>query len=72
MSWKPDPGATAIDAFTLDWSPYNLVCFPPFSVIGKVLQQIQQHHATAIIVIPNWKTQFWYPLLMTMMMDQIQ
>ena len=40
-AWKPDPCAHFIDAFTLDWSVFKLVyCFPPFSVIGKVLQKI--------------------------------
>ena len=29
-SWKPDPSATAIDTFTLDWSCYNLIS----SIIG--------------------------------------
>ena len=29
-AWKPDPSAYSIDAFTLDWSVYELVyCFPP-------------------------------------------
>lgn len=34
----------AIDAFTLDWSRYERIyCFPPFSLIGKVLQYIQEN-----------------------------
>ena len=41
VAWKPDSGAIAIDAFTLDWSRYKLIyCFPPFSLIG--LQYIQE------------------------------
>ena len=33
VSYKPDPSALAIDAFTLDWSKLMFYAFPPFSVI---------------------------------------
>ena len=67
---KADPGAKATDALSIDWSPYKLVyCFPPFILIGKMLQKIQQDHANAIIVVPNWQTRFWYPLLAKQMVD---
>ena len=69
VSWKADPGAIATDALSIDWSPYKLVCFPPFSLIGKVLQKTQQDHVNTIIVVPNWQTQFWYPLLARLMVD---
>ena len=68
MAWRPDPGAVAIDAFTIDWSNYNLIyCFPPFSLIGKVLQFIQESKTTAILINPHWPTQFWYPHLLQLM-----
>ena len=67
-AWKPDPCAHFIDAFTLDWSVFKLVyCFPPFSVIGKVLQKIIFSKTTAILVLPDWPTQFWYPRVMSML-----
>jgi len=69
VAWKPDPGAVAIDAFTINWSEYNLIyCFPPFSIIGRVLQKITQSHVKAIVVLPDWPTQFWYPLLQKMLL----
>ena len=68
VAWKPDPGALAIDAFTLNWSDYPLLyCFPPFSLIGKVLQKIQMDKATAILVVPEWSSQFWYPMLLKLL-----
>lgn len=71
VAWKPDPGAIAIDAFTIDWSKYQLIyCFPPFSLIGKVLQKIQLDKVTAILIVPQWTTQFWYPRLFQMLKDQ--
>ena len=62
---RPDPKPEAIDAFTIDWSKYNLIyCFLPFSLIGKVLQFITESKTTAILVYPHWPTQFWYPHLL--------
>ena len=51
IAWRPNPGAVAIDAFNTDWSHYNLIdCFPPFSLIGKALQFIQESKTTAILL----------------------
>ncbi|KAK2548898.1 Polyprotein P3 [Acropora cervicornis] len=30
VSWKADPFATFIDAFTIDWGPHSFYAFPPF------------------------------------------
>ena len=66
-AWQPDPGAFAIDSFTLDWSEFNCVyVFPPFSVVGKALQKIETDRATAIVVVPDWPTQPWYSKLQLM------
>ena len=65
VGWKPDPGAIAIDAFTVHWSRYKLIYFfSPFNLIDKVLQYTQESNATAILVVPYWPTQFWYPHLL--------
>ena len=29
VSYKPDPGAVAVDAFTIQWSQYVFLCFSP-------------------------------------------
>ena len=39
MSWGPDPDACVIDAFTCSWTDYFAYAFPPFSLIGRVLQK---------------------------------
>ena len=70
VAWKPDPSASAIDAFTIDRANYDLIyCFPPLSLIGKVLQKIQVCQATAIVVVPCWSAQFWYPKLLKMLLQ---
>ena len=57
ISWRPEPGARAVDAFSINWSPTYNYCFPPFSIILKVLQKIQPDKAQAIVVVPYWTTQ---------------
>ena len=69
ISWRPDPGAKAVDAFSINWSPTYNYCFPPFSIILKVLQKIQQDKAQAIVVVPYWTTQNWFPVLLGMLVD---
>lgn len=63
VSWHPDPQAWAIDAFTIDWSNLFFYAFPPFSVIPQVLQKLEMAQAQAILIVPNWPTQPWYPTL---------
>ena len=33
VSWKPDPGAKYIDAFSLSWKDLDFYAFPPVSMI---------------------------------------
>ena len=66
-SWKPDPHAHAIDAFSIDWTDFNLVyIFCPYSLLTKVLKRWQDQKPNlteGIIVAPCWKGQPWYPVL---------
>ena len=71
-SWKPDPFAYAIDAFSLDWNHFNLIyVYAPFSLIPRVLKhyQEQEDSAEAIIVVPQWPSQPWWPLLVQLLID---
>ena len=70
VSWKPDPECYAVDAFSLEWSGYFPFCFPPFSLISKVLRWIQMHQVDlAIVVAPMWTTQAWFPTYVNMMVS---
>ena len=69
VSYQPDPGAIAIDAFTLNWSDNIFYAFPPFSLITRVLKQIQDQCATGVLIVPDWPTQVWYPKLMRMLIN---
>jgi len=48
-SWKPDPYASLIDAFTVNWKPFKLIyMFPPFSLLGSCIQKIRLEEINAI------------------------
>ena len=63
VAWLPDPEAKFIDAFTLDWANAMFYAFPPFSIVSQVLRKVEFDGATGILVVPNWPTQAWFPLL---------
>lgn len=60
-SWKPDPGATLIDAFSHSWRSINAYAFPPFNLVMQVLKKaLEEEVASLIIVAPIWKAQPFY------------
>jgi len=69
VSYEPDPGSVAVDAFTVQWSQNVFYAFPPFSVITRTLQKIQQDQATGLLIVPYWPTQTWCPPLTRMLIQ---
>ena len=71
VSYKPDVHAYAINAFSISWTDFNCIyMFPPFSVLGAVLQKIDTDCATAIVIAPVFTTQVWFPRLIQMISGQ--
>jgi hypothetical protein len=62
VTWKNDPDAWAIDAFTISWKNTFFYAFPPFSLITKVMQKIIKEKAEGIVVVPYWPCQPWFPI----------
>ena len=56
ISYRPDPGAQAVNAFTIPWGNLQFYAFPPFSIILKVLGKVNSEIATGLIVVPHWPT----------------
>ena len=57
FSFKPDPGAVAVDAFAQDWSNLNPYAFPPSLMVGRCLQKIWEEKVEkAVIVTPLWRS----------------
>ena len=62
VSYKPDPDAEAVNAFTVSWSDVTFYAFPPFCIIPSVLHKIIKDRARGILVVPDWPSQPWYPI----------
>lgn len=71
VSWKQEPDAYAVDAFTLDWKTKYFYAFPPFSLVLKCLRKIIEDDAKGILVFPHWCSQPWYPLLQNLLDSHI-
>ena len=56
-SYKPDPDAYHVNAFSLCWLDLNSYIFPPFSIVGRVLAKLAQDWATTLVILPCWQTQ---------------
>lgn len=71
VSWKQDPDAIAVDAFTIDWQNINFYAFPPFSLLLKCIRKIIDDKANGVLVFPHWPSQPWYPLLQSILLSNI-
>lgn len=60
VSWKPDPLASYIDAFALNWSFKFAYAFPPFSLVSRVWQKLKSEGTKSILVAPYWPSQHWF------------
>ena len=69
FSYRPDPEAEVIDAFSVDWGDIKFYAFPPFNIINRVLQKVVADEATGIIIVPEWPTQIWYHMLSDLTID---
>ena len=67
-SWQPAPGSSHIDAFTFDWNSKICYCFPPFSLLGRCLEEIKKQQVHSIyLLVPWWKTAIWFPSMLEML-----
>lgn len=71
ISWKPDPEAMAVDAFTINWREYYFYAFPPFSLLLKLFRKIVDDEATGIVVFPYWPSQPWFPIMKKLLKSDI-
>ena len=60
-SYKPDPDAYHVNAFSLCWLNLNSYIFPRFSIVRRVLAKLAQDWATALVIVSCWQTQPWLP-----------
>ena len=54
FSYLPDSRAEVIDAFTASWQNLNVYCFPPFSLLGRVMQKVKLEEVDMTLIAPVW------------------
>ena len=71
FSWRPDPEAEAQDAFSQDWTSLRGKGYanPPWNLVGRVPNRVQQQEIMLVLIAPVWKSQPWYPTLLELMVD---
>lgn len=69
VAWRPDPHAQHIDAFTMSWSNMFSYAFPPFSLLGKVLQKVSEDYGELILVMPDWPSAAWFSMVAHLLAD---
>ena len=59
-----EPGAIAIDGFSVDWGGGERVWLsPPWQLIPRVLHKIRVDRARGVLFVPEWRSQLWWPHL---------
>ena len=67
FSWHPDPSSLVTDAFSVGWGDVYGYAFPPFRLLGRVIQKIIQDRATVLVVMPLWPTKPWFPVALRLL-----
>jgi hypothetical protein len=61
--WCPE--SAGVNAFTFDWSGSHNFCFPPPRLVARTLQHALECRARIVLVVLDWKSQPWWPLLVS-------
>ena len=57
------PGCETVNTFTGDWSnTFNWWC-PPISLVGDMLKQAKLCRASGVLLVPEWPSAYFWPLL---------
>ena len=67
VSWKPDPGACHVDAFSFSWSGKFVYIFPPFFLLNRCLQKLENDQTSSLLIAPVWPTQVCWPRLLSLL-----
>jgi hypothetical protein len=57
------PGSAGVNAFTVSWHGSSSYCFPPPRLVFCTLLHARESRARIVLVVPAWKGQPWWPLL---------
>ena len=69
VSWKPDPFAFKVDAFSFPW-PSCPYMFPPIPMISRCLEKfLQDRVSLGLLLTPAWSTLPSLPLILESLVD---
>ena len=60
-----NPGSEAADAFTVSWQGENNWLFPPPYLIPRILLHMAYGMEEGTLIIPEWPSARWWPLLVS-------
>ena len=70
VSPMADPLAVEVDAMSISWKGMYAYAFPPFVMLGRVIEKILTDHPCELILIaPKWPNQSWYARLLELLVD---
>ena len=69
VSPVPDGEAFAVDALSIPWEGMFAYAFPPFNLVGRVVQKAKIHSCLLILIAPLWSGQPWFPDLLSLLVD---
>ena len=59
------PGTAGVNAFNFQWNPQSLNwIFPPMKFVGRALCHLKMSQAAGLILVPQWKNSYFYPMLL--------
>ena len=64
ISWKIDSFSQGRDPFHISWAHNFVYAFPPFALIGRVLENVNQDQCLMLIITPARPSQPWFPGLL--------
>ena len=60
-----NPGCKAADAFTVSWAGVSNWLFPPSFLVPRVLRHMSVGKEDGTLLVPEWRSALWWPLLVT-------
>ena len=72
VSWEPEPDNWKTDAFSFKWDNLFIFCFPPYSLLPRVVRKLRRDRPRAIVVAPHWPAQPWHPLLQGLAKERME
>ena len=57
---------TSYWCISISWSELKFYASPPFSLIGAAIAKVKEK-CLGIMIIPWWKTQFWFPMMVSLL-----